>query len=43
VLGPNTIIRSATIGNGCRIVQSTIERVLIEDGQQVGPFSHIFD
>lgn len=43
VLGPNTIIRNATIGNGCRIVQATVERVLVEDGQQIGPFSHIFD
>jgi bifunctional UDP-N-acetylglucosamine pyrophosphorylase / glucosamine-1-phosphate N-acetyltransferase len=43
IIGPNTIIRSATIGNGCRIVQSTIERVFIEDGRQVGPFSHIWD
>jgi bifunctional UDP-N-acetylglucosamine pyrophosphorylase / glucosamine-1-phosphate N-acetyltransferase len=43
LLGPNTIIRNATIGNGCRIIQSIIEHVLIEDGQQVAPYSHIQD
>jgi bifunctional UDP-N-acetylglucosamine pyrophosphorylase / glucosamine-1-phosphate N-acetyltransferase len=43
VIGPGTIIRNATIGNGCHIVQSMVERVFIDDGQQVGPFSHIRD
>lgn len=41
VIGPNTIIRSATIGNGCRVVQSTIEHVFVADGQQVGPFAYV--
>ena len=41
VIGPNTIIRSATIGNGCRVVQSTIEQVFVAAGQQIGPFAYV--
>ena len=40
-IGPNTIIDSSEIGNSCRIVASVIESATLEDGVEVGPFSHI--
>ena len=40
-LGPNTIVRNSTIGNGCTIEASVIEGAVLEDGADVGPFSHL--
>ncbi len=41
IIGPNTVIRDAHIGEGCHIPQSTIERVSVEDGIVVEPYSHL--
>ena len=40
-LGPNTIVRDSTIGNGCTIEASVVESAVLEDGVDVGPFSHL--
>ncbi len=40
-IGPNTIIEDSTIGNRVEIVASVIEGATIEDGVDVGPFSHL--
>jgi bifunctional UDP-N-acetylglucosamine pyrophosphorylase/glucosamine-1-phosphate N-acetyltransferase len=40
-LGPNTIVRDSTIGNGCTIEASVVEGAVLEDGADVGPFSHL--
>jgi bifunctional UDP-N-acetylglucosamine pyrophosphorylase/glucosamine-1-phosphate N-acetyltransferase len=40
-IGPNTIIRDAQIGRDCHIEQATIERVSVEDGTVVEPYSHL--
>ena len=40
-LGPNTIVRGSTIGDGCTIEASVVESAVLEDGVDVGPFSHL--
>ena len=40
-LGPNAIIVSSTIGDGCRVVASMLEEVTLEPQADVGPFSHL--
>jgi bifunctional UDP-N-acetylglucosamine pyrophosphorylase/glucosamine-1-phosphate N-acetyltransferase len=40
-LGPNTIVRGSTIGNGCTVEASVVEGAVLEDGVDVGPFSHL--
>jgi len=40
-LGPNTIVRDSTISNGCTIEASVVEGAVLEDGADVGPFSHL--
>jgi bifunctional UDP-N-acetylglucosamine pyrophosphorylase/glucosamine-1-phosphate N-acetyltransferase len=40
-IGPNTIIDDSTIGNRVEIVASLIEGATIEDGVDIGPFSHL--
>jgi bifunctional UDP-N-acetylglucosamine pyrophosphorylase/glucosamine-1-phosphate N-acetyltransferase len=40
-IGPNSVLRNATIGNGCEIRQSVIEDARVDDGADVGPFSHL--
>ncbi len=40
-LGPNTIVRDSTIGRGCIIEASVVEGAILEEGVDVGPFSHL--
>jgi bifunctional UDP-N-acetylglucosamine pyrophosphorylase/glucosamine-1-phosphate N-acetyltransferase len=40
-IGPNTVIRDATVGHGCRIEQAVVENVAIDDRTVVEPFSHL--
>ena len=40
-VGPNAMIDGSEIGDGCRIVASSIEEATLEEGVDVGPFSHI--
>lgn len=40
-LGPNTIVRDSTIGEGCIIEASVVEGAVLEEGADVGPFSHL--
>jgi bifunctional UDP-N-acetylglucosamine pyrophosphorylase/glucosamine-1-phosphate N-acetyltransferase len=40
-LGPNAIVRDSTIGDGCTIEASVVEGAVLEDGADVGPFSHL--
>jgi len=41
VVGPNTVLRDAVVGDRCRIVSSTVEESTLEDGVDVGPYSHL--
>ncbi len=40
-LGPNSIVRDSTIGDGCTIEASVVEGAVLEKGADVGPFSHL--
>jgi bifunctional UDP-N-acetylglucosamine pyrophosphorylase / glucosamine-1-phosphate N-acetyltransferase len=40
-IGPNAILRNATIGNQCEIRQAVIEESQVDDGADVGPWSHL--
>jgi bifunctional UDP-N-acetylglucosamine pyrophosphorylase/glucosamine-1-phosphate N-acetyltransferase len=40
-LGPNTIVRDSTIGDGCTVEASVVEGAVLEEGVDVGPFSHL--
>ena len=41
VLGPNTILRDATLGNACRVECSVLEGAFLADEVLVGPFAHL--
>ena len=40
-IGPNSVIRDSTIGRGCRATASILEEATMEDGANIGPFSHL--
>jgi bifunctional UDP-N-acetylglucosamine pyrophosphorylase/glucosamine-1-phosphate N-acetyltransferase len=40
-IGPSSIIDSCRVGNGCRVVASVLEEAVMEDGADIGPFSHL--
>jgi len=41
VIGPYSHIVDSTVGAGCRIVASTLESAVVEDGVSIGPYSHL--
>lgn len=41
VIGPNTIIRDSGVGNRCEVVSSLVEKAVLEDDVDVGPFAHL--
>lgn len=40
-IGPDAILRDATIGSRCRVLASVIESAVLEDDVEVGPFGHL--
>ena len=40
-IGPNTLVRDSQIGERCVIRASVVEEARIEDGVDIGPFSHL--
>ncbi len=40
-IGPDSTLVDAKVGDGCRIISSTIEDATLEDGVDVGPYSHL--
>lgn len=40
-IGPNTIVRSTKVGNGCRMLASVLEGAVVEDDVEMGPFAHL--
>jgi len=40
-IGPDTTIVDSTIGRGCAVTRSVIERSTVDDGATVGPYSHL--
>ncbi|NBT94093.1 MAG: hypothetical protein EBT47_03585 [Chloroflexi bacterium] len=41
VVGPNSILTDATIGDGANVVASVIDGVSVEPGSRIGPFSNL--
>jgi bifunctional UDP-N-acetylglucosamine pyrophosphorylase/glucosamine-1-phosphate N-acetyltransferase len=41
VLGPNTMIRDTQVGNRCEIRASVLEKAVVEDDVDIGPFGHL--
>jgi len=40
-IGPGAVIDNSIIGNDCRVFASVVEGAVMEDGSDVGPFSHL--
>jgi len=40
-IGPNSVIRDSKLGHGCRATASVLEESTMEDGANIGPFSHL--
>ncbi len=40
-LGPNTLIRSSKLGDGCEVTASSLEHAVVEDNVDIGPFGHL--
>ncbi|HHS97870.1 MAG TPA: UDP-N-acetylglucosamine diphosphorylase/glucosamine-1-phosphate N-acetyltransferase [Chloroflexi bacterium] len=40
-IGPNSLIEDSTIGDGCRVLASVVEGAVMEEGSDIGPFSHL--
>ena len=40
-IGPYTIVRDSTIGEGCRVEASVVEGATMEDDVRIGPYSHL--
>jgi bifunctional UDP-N-acetylglucosamine pyrophosphorylase/glucosamine-1-phosphate N-acetyltransferase len=40
-LGPNSVVRSSRIEDGCRVEMSVVEHAWMEEGSGVGPFGHL--
>jgi len=40
-VGPGSVVKDSTIGDGCRVTSSALEDAVMEAGVDVGPFSHL--
>lgn len=40
-IGPDTTLKDAQIGDDCQIESSTVEDAVVEDGVDIGPYSHL--
>jgi bifunctional UDP-N-acetylglucosamine pyrophosphorylase/glucosamine-1-phosphate N-acetyltransferase len=40
-LGPNSIIRDSRLGNQCKVLASVVEKAVLEDDVDLGPFAHL--
>jgi bifunctional UDP-N-acetylglucosamine pyrophosphorylase/glucosamine-1-phosphate N-acetyltransferase len=40
-IGPNTIIADSQVGEQCKIIASVLEKAILEDHVEVGPFAHL--
>jgi bifunctional UDP-N-acetylglucosamine pyrophosphorylase/glucosamine-1-phosphate N-acetyltransferase len=40
-IGPGTIIRDSSIGDGCRVEMSVVEQAVMDEGSDIGPFGHL--
>ncbi len=42
VVGPNSVLTDAIVGDGATVVASVIDGVSVDPGSQIGPFSNLF-
>ena len=40
-LGPGSVVRDSSIGDGCRVTNSVVEESVMEAGSDIGPYSHL--
>ena len=40
-VGPGSVIRDSTVGSRCRVTSSMLEEATMEEGADIGPFSHL--
>ena len=40
-IGPGTVVRDSSIGDGCRAELSVIEQAIMEEGSEIGPYGHL--
>ncbi len=40
-IGPGTVIRDSTIGDGCKVELSVVEQAIMEERSEIGPFGHL--
>ncbi len=40
-IGPGSVLRDSAVGNRCRVTASMLEGATMEDGADIGPFSHL--
>ena len=40
-IGPGSVLRDSAVGNRCRVTASMLEGATMEDGANIGPFSHL--
>ncbi|HLY67115.1 MAG TPA: bifunctional UDP-N-acetylglucosamine diphosphorylase/glucosamine-1-phosphate N-acetyltransferase GlmU, partial [Chloroflexota bacterium] len=41
IVGPGSRVQDSRLGAGCRVCESVLESAVLEDGVEVGPFSHL--
>jgi bifunctional UDP-N-acetylglucosamine pyrophosphorylase/glucosamine-1-phosphate N-acetyltransferase len=41
VIGPNTILHDTHIGSRCEILAAVLEKAVVEDGVEIGPYAHL--
>jgi len=41
VIGPNSVIDDSEIGDRCRVTASMVEKAVMEDDSDIGPFGHL--
>ncbi len=41
VLGPNSVIRDTVIGDDCKVLASVLEKAVLEDEVEIGPFGRL--
>ena len=40
-IGPGSMVTDSSLADGCRVLQSVVEGAVLEEGVDVGPFSHV--
>jgi bifunctional UDP-N-acetylglucosamine pyrophosphorylase/glucosamine-1-phosphate N-acetyltransferase len=40
-IGPNTILRDTRLGDRCRVLASVLEKAVLDDDVDIGPFGHL--